>query len=109
MSVRQRLDELLTEPAVADLGYPADQRVVAAIVLGLQLLADAVDQIDERLRGGSPVDTPDTLDTTDTPADASPDEVALPVDIEGITAEIEGITAQVGTLAKLIKKAAEDK
>jgi hypothetical protein len=94
MSVRQSLDQLLSEPPVTDLGYPADQRAVAAVVLGLQLLADAIDQIEDRLRGGSPmVDIP---------------HPALPADIEGITAEIEGITAQVGTLAKIIKRVAED-
>jgi hypothetical protein len=96
MSVRQRLDELMSEPPVTDLGYPADQRVMAAVVLGLRLLADAIDQIEGRLQGGNPV--------------AAPSEPAgTPADIEGITAEIEGITAQVGTLAKIIKKAAEDR
>jgi hypothetical protein len=96
MSVRQRLDQLMSEPPVTDLGYPADQRVVAAVVLGLQLLADAIDQIEGRLREGNSVGD-------------IPGAAALPADIEGITAEIEGITAQVGTLAKIIKQAAEDR
>ena len=96
MSVRQRLDELMSEPPVADLGYPADHRVVAAVVLGLQLLADAIDEIESRLQQAEP-------------ARERPEPAALPADIEGITAEIEGITAQVGTLAKIIKRVAEDK
>jgi hypothetical protein len=95
-SVRQRLDELMAEPPVADLGYPPDQRVMAAVVLGLQLLADSIDAIEGRIEKGDVVP-------------AQPEPVALPADIEGITAEIEGITAQVGTLAKLIKEAAEDR
>ena len=95
MSVRQRLDQLMAEPAVADLGYPADHRAVAAVVLGLQLLADAIDQIEVRLQGVTPLGD-------------IPEPAALPADIEGITAEIEGITAQVGTLAQLIKRVAED-
>jgi hypothetical protein len=96
MSVRQRLDQLMSEPPVADLGYPADQRVVAAVVLGLQLLADSIDEIEDRIQKGDVA--PDR-----------PESAALPADIEGITAEIEVITAQVGTLAKLIKEAAEDR
>jgi hypothetical protein len=96
MSVRQRLDELMSEPPVTDLGYPADQRVVATVVLGLQLLADAIDQIEDRLREGNLVNGP--FGPAGTPAD-----------IEAITAEIEGITAQVGTLAKIMKEAAEDR
>jgi hypothetical protein len=95
-TVRQRLDQLMAEPPVADLGYPPDQRVMAAVVLGLQLLADSIDAIEERMQQG------------DITADR-PEPVALPADIEGITAEIEGITAQVGTLAKLIKEAAEER
>jgi hypothetical protein len=95
-SVRQRLDQLMAEPPVADLGYPPDHRVLAAVVLGLQLLADSIDAIEARLANGAVA--PD-----------GPEPVALPADIEGITAEIEGITAQVGTLAKLIKEAAEDR
>jgi len=86
----------MAEPPVADLGYPPDQRVMAAVVLGLQLLADSVDAIEERIQKG---------DVTA----GQPEPVALPADIEGITAEIEGITAQVGTLAKLVKEAAEDR
>jgi hypothetical protein len=95
-TVRQRLDQLMAEPPVADLGYPPDQRVMAAVVLGLQLLADSIDAIEARMQQGDI--TPDR-----------PEPVALPADIEGITAEIEGITAQVGTLAKLIKEAAEER
>ena len=86
----------MSEPPVADLGYPADHRVVATVVLGLQLLADAIDDMEGRLLQGEP-------------ARELPEAAALPADIEGITAEIEGITAQVGTLAQIIKRAAEDR
>ncbi len=65
-------------------------------MLGLQLLADAIDEMEGRLLQGEP-------------ARELPEPAALPADIEGITAEIEGITAQVGTLAQIIKRAAEDR
>ena len=46
VSVRQRLDQLMNEAFVADLGYPADPSMVARVVRGLQLLADEIDAID---------------------------------------------------------------
>jgi len=49
MTVRRSIDKLIAEPAVADLGYPADQRLVATVILGLQLLADSIDDIEARL------------------------------------------------------------
>jgi hypothetical protein len=96
MTVRQRIDELMAAPAVADLGYPADQRVVASVVLGLKLLADAIDEIEGRL--GQPARSLEIVN----PLDHS-------TEIHDITAEIHDITEQVGKLAKIIKKAAKQK
>jgi hypothetical protein len=63
-SVRQRLDELMAEPPVADLGYPPDQRVMAAVVLGLQLLADSIDAMEERIQKGDVLpDQPEPVGT----------------------------------------------
>jgi hypothetical protein len=49
VSVSTRLDQLLHESFVADLGYPADQSMVARVVLGLQLLADEIDALATRI------------------------------------------------------------
>jgi hypothetical protein len=49
VTVRGTIDQLIAEPAVADLGYPADQRLVATVVLGLRLLADSIDDLEARL------------------------------------------------------------
>jgi hypothetical protein len=96
MTVRGKIDELIAEPAVADLGYPADQRLVATVVLGLKLLADAIDEIEARL-----AQTPGPLEASTTSG--------APTGMQDITAEIHDITEQVGKLAKIIKKAAKAK
>ena len=46
VSVSARLDQLMNESFVADLGYPPDPSMVARVVRGLQLLADEIDAID---------------------------------------------------------------
>jgi hypothetical protein len=96
MTVRGKIDRLIAEPPVADLGYPADQRLVATVVLGLKMLADAIDQIEARLA-----------------QTARPLEVVhateVPTEMHDITAEIHDITEQVGKLAKIIKKATKER
>lgn len=96
VSVRENLDRLIAEPAVADPGYPSDQRMVATLVLGLKLLADSIDDIDARL-----------ADAT-RPLEVVPANV-VPREMRDITAEIHDITEQVGKLAKIIKKAAKER
>jgi hypothetical protein len=49
MSVSKRLDQLMNESFVADLGYPADRSIVTRVVLGLQLLADEIDALAARV------------------------------------------------------------
>jgi hypothetical protein len=49
VSVSKRLDQLMNESFVADLGYPADQATIARVVRGLQLLADEIDAIDTQV------------------------------------------------------------
>jgi hypothetical protein len=50
VSVSARLDQLMNETFVADLGYPADPSMVARVVRGLQLLADEIDAIDAHVK-----------------------------------------------------------
>jgi outer membrane murein-binding lipoprotein Lpp len=89
VSVRQKIDQLATEPAVADLGYSADQRLVASAVLGLQLLADEIDSIKGGLNGH--VQSMDLNDEDD------------------IGAQLADLAAQVKKLKKAVKKVAKDK
>jgi hypothetical protein len=96
MTVRGRIDQLIAEPAVTDPGYPADQRLVATVVLGLQLLADSIDGIEARL-----AQTPRPLEVVNA--------TVVPTEMRDITAEIHDITEQVGKLAKIVKKAAKAK
>jgi hypothetical protein len=94
MSVRREIDQLVAEPAVADLGYPADQRMVATVVLGLKLLADAIDDLEARVAQGAAV-----------PEIGRADE---PAEVRDLTAEIHDITEQVDRLAHIIKKATKE-
>jgi hypothetical protein len=96
MTVRRSIDKLIAEPAVADLGYPADQRLVATVILGLQLLADSIDDIEARLA------------QTTRPPEVLNDSV-VPTEMHDLTADIHDITEQVGKLANIIKKAAKEK
>jgi hypothetical protein len=96
MTVRGNIDQLLVEPAVADLGYPADQRVVATLVLGLKLLADSIDEIEHRL-------------TQTTRPHEVVQATVVPSEVSHLTDEIRDITEQVGKLAKIIRKAAKER
>ena len=89
VTVRQRIDQLISEPAVGDLGYTADQRSVASIVLGLKLLAESIDAIEDRL---AVLGRPEEIEGT-----------------AGLTAEIHDLTTQVRRLAKIMRKVAKKK
>jgi hypothetical protein len=65
VTVRQRIDQLAAEPPVRDLGYAADQRLVAGALLGLQLLADEIDAL-KAGRSRRPTPTSRTTGTTAT-------------------------------------------
>jgi hypothetical protein len=95
MSVRSEIDELVAQPAVADLGYPADQRLVATVVLGLKVLADAIDDLESRL-----TQTTSPLEIVHADVDR--------VSMHDLTAEIHDITEKVGKLAKIIKKTTKE-
>jgi hypothetical protein len=87
VTVRQKIDQLASEPAVGDLGYSADQRLVASAVLGLQILADEIDQIKGGLNGH-----------------VQPDHAYT--DTDDIGAQLADLTAQVKKLKKAVKKVA---
>ena len=87
VTVRQKIDQLTSEPAVGDLGYSADQRLVASVMLGLQLLADEIDG----LKGHpSPQVEPKALEG--------------PVDVG---TQLAGLTEQIKKLTKAVKKASK--
>jgi hypothetical protein len=90
VTVRKRIDELLSEPAVADLGYVADQRLVATALLGLQLLADELDQVKDRLEGTS-----------------SPLPPTAPAGAGDVGAQLDELTEQLKKLTKAVKKASK--
>ena len=89
VSVRQKIDQLAAEPAVADLGYSADQRLVASAVLGLQLLADEIDSIKGGLNGHV--------------------QSMVLDDKDEIGAQLADLSAQVKKLKKAMKKVANQK
>lgn len=91
MTVRDKIDQLLSQPAVGDLGYPADQRSIASVMLCLTLLADSIDTMDSRLgpRGG--------------PDDAVSPRL-LASEAQDLSVQLELLTVQVRKLAKTIKK-----
>ena len=91
MTVRDKVDQLISNPAVGDLGYPADQRVVASVVLGLKLLADSIDAMEYRFHatGGTDEPTGDAADVTS--------------EVRELSAHLEELTAHVRKLANTIK------
>jgi len=105
VTVRQRIDQLAAEPPVRDLGYPADQRLVAGALLGLQLLADEIDA----LRAGR-VMAADTDFGNDRDRDHRGDrEIDIDVDIADMREQLADLTAQVKKLTKAVKWAGKPK
>jgi len=92
VTVRQRIDQMAAEPPGRDLGYAADQRLVAGALLGLQLLADEIDALKAGRVGA--VDTGVEYDR----------EIADDVDIADIVDQLAELTAQVKKLTKAVKR-----
>jgi hypothetical protein len=86
VTVREEIDQLSAEPAVGDLGYSADQRLVASAVLGLQLLADEIDKLKDALNGAV------------RPPHADDDEG------DDLAAQVADLARQVKKLKKGVKK-----
>ena len=95
MTVRQRIDHLAAEPPVGDLGYAADQRLVAGALLGLQLLADEIDALKAGLAGAADTGVVD---------DRYDRGIGDDVDIADIVDRLTGLTAQVKKLTKAVKR-----
>jgi hypothetical protein len=99
MTVRQRIDQLLAEPPASDLGYPTDQRLVAGALLGLQLLADAIDARKAGLAEGSgPRPAAEPVGETEEIRDTEEDGLA------DVVAQLAELTRQVEKLTKAVKK-----
>jgi hypothetical protein len=95
VTVRQRIDNLAAEPPVRDLGYVADQRLVAGALLGLQLLADEIDALKAGRVGAADIGTED---------DHAERDIASDVDMADIVDHLSELTAQVRKLTKAIKR-----
>jgi hypothetical protein len=95
VTVRERIDHLATEPPVADLGYAADQRLVAGALLGLQLLADEIDALKAGLAGVTDTSVVD---------DRADRGMADDVDIADVVDRLTDLTAQVKKLTKAVKR-----
>jgi hypothetical protein len=101
VTVRQRIDQLAAEPPVRDLGYAADQRLVAGALLGLQLLADEIDALKAGRVVAADTDVEDDGDDRYTADDRDiPDDV----DIADIVDQLAQLTAQVKKLTKAVKR-----
>jgi len=87
VTVRRRIDQLIAEPAVADLGYAPDQRLVATALVALRLLADEIDELDLR---------PSNLEPQTDEAD-------------DVGAQLADIRAQLKKLKKVVKKCSKKK
>jgi hypothetical protein len=92
VTVRQRIDQLVAETPVSDLGYAADQRLVASALLGLQLLADEIDALK-----AAPTDRDVEHETRDAEVDRDPDDT-------GLVAQLAELTAELKKLTKAVKK-----
>jgi len=104
VTVRQRIDQLAAEPPVRDLGYPADQRLVAGALLGLQLLADEIDALRAGRVMAADTDRGDDRDHRDHRADRDHQEIAIDVDIADMREQLADLTAQVKKLTKAVKR-----
>jgi hypothetical protein len=115
VTVRQRIDQLAAEPPVRDLGYAADQRMVAGALLGLQLLADEIDALKAERAGtpepralAAPAEVHVTEDRGDSEDHTDPGNRAGITDIVAqlaeLTDEVDELTEQVRKLTKAVKQ-----
>jgi hypothetical protein len=100
VTVRQRIDQMAAEPPVGDLGYAADQRLVASALLGLQLLADEIDAIKA---GATATVQPAVADVAPRGADGT-DDADDAIDLADVVAQLADLVAQVRKLNKAVKR-----
>jgi hypothetical protein len=89
---------MAAEPPVGDLGYAADQRLVASALLGLQLLADEIDALKA---AGTATVQPAGTDVPGPGPGTHDDD--LGVDLTDVVAQLADLSAQVKKLAKAVK------
>ena len=105
MTVRQRLDQLAAEPPVRDLGYAADQRLVAGALLGLQLLADEIDALRaERAESLPPRPSAEADEGRDMTDGSERENGTERADMDDVVDQLADLTAQVKKLTKAIKR-----
>jgi hypothetical protein len=110
VTVRQRIDQLAAEPPVRDLGYAADQRLVAGALLGLQLLADEIDALKAGRVLADDTGVEDDRAIPDDRVDnrAIDNDCAIDydcaIDITDIVDQLADLRAQVKKLTKAIKR-----
>jgi len=105
VTVRQKVEQLISEPAVADLGYSADQRLVATALLGLQVLADEIDELKRRSTGPADQEAADQEAADQEAADQEAAEGRAADEEEGeFVTQLADLTAQVKKLKKAVKK-----
>jgi hypothetical protein len=119
VTVRQRIDQLAADPPVRDLGYAADQRLVAGALLGLQLLADEIDALkagfqDAEIRTQRPfevVPPSDELagddDLDDDDLDDDDDDLDDRGEIADVVEQLAELTAQMKRLTKAVRRGSE--
>jgi hypothetical protein len=115
VTVRQKIDQLAAEPPVRDLGYAADQRLVASALLGLQLLADEIDELRfdyEQTRGAAarpfaePVDTGVVEDGTET-TDGHDEDEDQGATLADVVDQLADLTAQMKKLTKAVRRSTD--
>jgi hypothetical protein len=104
MTVRLKIDQLTSEPPVGDLGYAADQRLVASLMLGLQLLADEIDE----LRRLPPVSVQPNAAQSDAAHSKEAIDTVYEVDgVADVATQLVELTDQLKKLTKAVKKASK--
>jgi hypothetical protein len=104
VTVRQKLDQLTSEPPVGDLGYAPDQRFVASLMLGLQLLADEIDDLKRR----PPIAGQSTSTQSDEGRPTEAIDIVYEVDgVDDVATQLTELTDQLKKLTKAVKKASK--
>ena len=108
VTVRQRIDQLAMEDSVGDLGYAADQRLVARALLGVQLLADEIDGLKAHITDAPGVQQMPGVLQRDPFAGTRPtedfDEAEDAVDLADVADQLAALTDQIRKLTKAVKK-----
>ena len=104
VTVRQRIDQLAAEPPVRDLGYAADQRLVAGALLGLQLLADEIDALKAGRVLADDTGVEDDRAIPDDRVDNRAIDNDCAIDISDIVDQLAELRAQVKKLTKAVKR-----